>query len=474
MSISSALNAAQSGLATSQALSRVSAENVSNSMTPGYVKREGILVSRGPDGGGGVQVKEIRRDVDAAITRVARNELGKMTRHQAVFEGLQGYSAYLGQPSDEASPAARFSEFNTSLTTLVNLPSSNGAQLGAVVAAEELSASIVGASNFLAQVKSEVDMEVRYEVSDLNSYLYELASLNPLTTKIEPGSFERAEFEDRIDGLLDEVSKIADIRVSTTSDGWVNVYTNSGTALLEGEKVHDVRFEAALGELFAGDQEITPGKDGLYGIETGSLRGFLELKNEILPRFQLQLDEFARVLIQGFEAIDLTLNSGQVGLFTDNGQRFDSTRLDGLAGRLQVNDAVTAINGNEVWRIRDGFGGEEESNASSTSYIQAALDFFETSVEFNNDAALGSSVKVVNLASEIVAIQQSERANSEIKFERAKSASEVINSTRRNVEGVNIDDEIQRLTLIEQSFAANSSLLKTLNEMFETLLNALR
>lgn len=42
------------------------------------------------------------------------------------------------------------------------------------------------------------------------------------------------------------------------------------------------------------------------------------------------------------------------------------------------------------------------------------------------------------------------------------------------MQGVNVDDELQQLMLIEQSHAANATVMKTLGEMMDTLLAAVR
>jgi flagellar hook-associated protein 1 FlgK len=472
MSLPDAINAAQSGLAASQTLSRVAAENVSNAMTPGYVRRDAVLTSRG--GAGGVVVAEFRRDVDAALTRVARQETGKMTRHQAVYEGLRNYTAFLGQPSDDISPASRFSDFSNAMTTLVNLPSSNGAQLGAVVAAEELAASIRGAHNFLAEVRAEVDMEIRYEVSDLNQNLHRIAELNPLATQLQSNTLDAINYQDQIDRIIDEIAQTAEVRITKTSDGWVNVYTATGAALLEGDIVSDVTYNPGTGDFFAANQEITPGKDGLHGIENGSLMGFSELRNEILPRFQLQLDEYSRALVQSFESADSSLSATQAGLFTDAGSRFDASNLDGLAGRLTVNQLVQVTKDAEVWRIRDGLGVATEGDASDTQQIQTFIATFEAEVSVVSQAGLGANIRLGGLAAAVVASQHSERARAETLFNSATSAAEVVEASRRSAEGVSIDDEMIRLSMIEQSYAANSKLLKTLMEMFDTLLDAVR
>ena len=83
MSLSGALNSAVSGLQTTQGLSRIAADNVSNAMTPGYVRRQGMLVSPGP-GQGGPVIGEVRREVDASLQRLSRLENGKMAQYQVI------------------------------------------------------------------------------------------------------------------------------------------------------------------------------------------------------------------------------------------------------------------------------------------------------------------------------------------------------------------------------------------------------
>ena len=470
MSLTNALNVAQSGLSATQSLSRITAGNVSNAMTPGYVRREGVLVSRG--GAGGVLVGELRREVSNALDRVARQETGKMSTQQAIYEGLKNYVAYLGQPDEERSPSAKFSQFSAAITTLVNAPSSNGAQLGAVAAAEELATSIRGSSEFLAQVRTEVDMEIRYEVADLNQKLYEITRINKLTTKLEPGSIEALDNQDKIDKLLDDISQITDIRVTRSSDGWISLYTTTGAALLEGDRVFDVTYNPANGTFFAGGQEITPNKAGLHGLVNGSLAGFAKLRNDILPRFQLQLDEYARTLIQSFENLDQSLGPNDAGLFTDNGKRFDPARLHGLAGRLQINELVRPSGAGEVWRLRDGLAAANSGDQSDTTQIQAMIDAFNTVVPVDQQAGLGGNLTLGRLAAEIVSVQQSQYAKAQTSLSSAKSAAEVVQASRRSIEGVNIDDEMQRLSLIEKSFSANSKLLTVIMNMYDTLLKA--
>lgn len=471
MSLSGALNSATAGLHTTQGQSRIAADNVSNAMTPGYVRREAVLVTAS-GGQGGAVISEVRREVDATLQRMSRLENSRMTQYQSIQEGLTTYTAYLGQPGDGTSPADRFNDFQNSLTTLVNMPSSNGAQTSVALAAEDLVRSVKGAATTLSTTLNDVNMEIRYEVADLNTALYQLRDLNASGSGFTPGSLEAAQFDEKVDTILDQISGIVDTRIHRSSNGSISLYTVSGAALLEGRVVQDVTFNPSDGTLMAGNQDITPFKDGVRGIQHGSLAGLSELKRETIPQFSQQLDEYARGLIQTFEDADASLAPGEAGLFTDNGIAFDPANITGLASRLQINSKISSTGEAEVWRIRDGLGATSPGAGSETVQINAFLAGLDTAMNAATGTGIPAEVTLSDFSAEMITSQAATRARAENDFNAAASAAEVVMSARRNSEGVNIDDEMQQLLLIEQSYAANSRVLTAVSEMIDTLIAA--
>lgn len=471
MSLTGALNSASSGLRTTQTLSSVAADNVANALTPGYTRRSAAVVSTA-NGQRGVTIADIRREVDASLQRMSRMETGKMVRYQVLDEGLSRYTAFLGQPGDGRSPADKFSAFQNSFTTLINMPSAHGAQSGVALAAEDLAQSVRGAATSLSTTLSEVDMEMRYEVADLNQALYQLQDLNAKRLAFEPGTANAANMGEQIDGLLDQISGIVDTRVSFSSTGTVSVYTVGGAALIEGQSVQDVTFNAGDGTLMAGQQDITPFKDGVRGLQHGSLVGLSELKRTVIPQFNAQLDEYARGLIQSFENADTSLAPGEAGLFTDNGAAYNPANLTGLASRLQVNEKVSLTGDGEVWRLRDGLDAITEGPAADTTQIAAFVDGFNAAVGAPASTGIAATVTLQDFAAEMVTSQSTARVRAENNYSAARTAAEMVNGTRSNAEGVNIDDEMQRLLLIEQSYAANSRVLTTVSNMIDTLIAA--
>lgn len=459
------------GLRTTQTLSRINAENVANSSTEGYARRRAMTVTGDAPASGPI-VAEIRREVDSVLSRLSRTELGKMAKHQAVFDALNNYTVYLGQTGDGISPAEKYAAFSTSLTILVNTPASAEAQNGVVIAAEDLARSLRGASNTLAGTRADVDMEIRYEVSELNQALYDMASLNGRLVSITRGSSEAAQLGDQMDRLLDKIAGIVDIRTYANSDGSLNIYTSGGAALLERRQVQDVTFNTTTGLLLAGNQNVTPNMAGVRGLTDGSLAGLLEIKREIIPKFQLQLDEYARGLIIAFESSDPSLAPGEPGLFTDAGSSFDALNPENLAFRISVNDAVKPSEGGSVWRVRDGMGSSAPGDASDSSLVRNYIDALQQPFGAIAQTGISSSVKIADYGVQMVSAQFLERARSQENALIARSSAEIVLASRVNFEGVNVDEEMQDLQVIQQSYTANARVLTTVLGMIDTLLNA--
>lgn len=479
MGLSSALFTGMSGLQSNQKWSEVTARNISNANTEGYVKKTTQFSTRSDISGGGVYVSEIRREVDTSLNRMFRYENSKMEKEKAIFEGIEEYTAILGQPGDEKSPASSISEFKESLINLSNTPSSSGMQRSVATEAQSITKSLRDTSFALDQLRSETQMEIKYEVSDLNDSLYRLQKLNSDIVRLNQAPEGSNETLDEISRVIDKISSQLNIRVTQGINGKVNVFTGGGTPLLEDNAVNEVTvgidttatLQNPILRIEAGGINITPETPGVRGFEHGRLAGLTSVQNNIIPKFQLQLDELSRGLIQGFENSDDTVASGGAGLFTDDGIAFDPANLQGLASRIQVNDAVLPENGGSLWRIRDGVGATVKGAASDSTQINKFLDFFSSSVNFDPTTELPDNTTIENYANNMVASQQTKRTAAEDEYSAVKVTADTIEASRLSVQGVNIDDELQKLMIIQQSYGANSQLMKTVSNMMDTLIS---
>lgn len=463
MSLSTALNIASSGLGAAALKTGVTSQNIANADRPGFTRKS---VSTITTASGQVRAGSIDRSVDAMLIRLDRAGKSKLAAHATVAEGISAYTSHLGQPSDATSPAAHVEKLRAALATLAGFPDQEAAQLQVVSMAKAAASNLRDLSGTLDSVAREVDLNLRYDVTAVNDAMQELAQLNRrVGTPTEP--LDETRRADRMGELVDIVSEYMDIQTVTTGQGVVNLYTASGVELVVRDKVFDVSYDGTSGTLRAGTVDITLGVPG-RALTGGTLAGLIELNNRTVPAFRDQLDGMAAALVQGFEAANPIAPGGR-GLFTDAGGVFSAALQPGLAGRLTVNAALDPDFGGNPSLLQSG--GLPGVPASDASRIDAMTQVFSQVVTVDT-GGLGTTLTLADLAPTLVGNQQRVRANAEAAATTSRTASDTVSAARGNFEGVNIDDEMQKLLLVQQSYAANAKVLTTVTNMLDTLLAA--
>ncbi|MFG6082813.1 flagellar hook-associated protein FlgK [Paracoccus litorisediminis] len=463
MGLSTALNIAKSGLGVSAIRADIISRNIANAETAGYTRK---TVAQTTDSTGGPKVTSIDRTVDALLDRLNLSNLSKVASTQTMADGMSAYTDYLGQPSDEIAPTKTLSDLNSAFVTLSSGVNTSASQLAALASAQEMADHFNKLSGTLAEVGKEVEMNIRYDVADLNKALDAIASLNGKILLSGKGTVLTAEHQDEMGKLLETVSSFLDIQTVTDQSGMVSVLTSGGTELVKGKVVHDVTYDGGAGTLMAGRVEITPDQ-GNRAFTSGSLYGLFSLKNETLPEFNLQLDTMAAAMIQSFEAA-APLGAAGLGLFTDAGTAYDPTNIAGMAARIRINTEVDPDQGGDVSLLQKGTNPARAPGDSSV--VDAMLAIFSKPVGVPT-GNLGSG-DIVTLMAGMVSSQQMLRADAQSNATAAATSAATISASRENLQGVNVDDELQKLLLVEQSYAANSKVLTTVTQMLDDLLAA--
>lgn len=473
MSISNAFVSSRSGLAANAARSEVTANNIANADRPGYARR-GLLLTSGLNGTG-VQVSGLRRDVDAALDRMHRQEMSRTAKQDTIGDGLKVHAALLGGTGDPLSLSGRITALQSRLGELANDPAQPSLQRAALDAAAGVAAKLNATSATLTETAENTHNGIAVDVAKLNRLLADTADLNARIALREPGTREMALLEDTLATRLDEMSELIDLRTQRGADGGITVYTAGGTPLVEGRMVHRVEFDRVAGKLTAGDAEITPGVARARGFEEGRIAGRIALLNDVLPRMQLQLDEAARMLVVSFTQADATVEPPQAGLFTDrDGRTFDTDSAGGLAARIMINTDVRGDKGDALWKMRDGVNASLGAPESDSTQINRMLGGFDVPYDLLEGVGLGASARLTDFIPAMIADQQVARTSAEGRADSLRAGAQALETARQSIQGVSIDDELQQLAAIEQGYAANAIMMRTLGEMLDTLLAAVR
>ncbi|MFD1342035.1 flagellar hook-associated protein FlgK [Litorisediminicola beolgyonensis] len=469
MTITSAFNTVRTGLHTVGTRAELISSNIANSGREGYVRRDAELSTMI---NGGVTVAAIERELDTALVGLTRTESASASYHEAVVDSLSIYTNTLGEPGDSESLSVTLAEFQTALDLLGTVPDDIAALKGAVDAAVSLADSLNEASRAVTKAQVAAGDLLKQEIEETNVLLEKIVDLNRQIVTAEEGGMTRASLLDDRDAALDALAERIGITTQSDGQGRIDVLTDEGVALIEGLSFQPISYDAGTGTLSAGAQDITPGRTGVHGTQSGSLSARVTVKDIDLPQMAAQLDEVARALIETFEAADASLAVGQAGLLTDAGGVYDPLMQDGLAGRIAVNDAVRADVGGDPAKLRSGIGALVSAAASDRTQLTSFSDALAERQGFDGTLGLGSNMKLSDYVATLVADQKLRITEAKQDGEARRASSAALISERSQIEGVNVDDELQKLLAVEQAYAANSQVITALTRMMDTLLEA--
>lgn len=481
MSLTSAMNTALTGLAVSSRLADLTSTNIANAATPGYMRREAELTSVMLGGeGAGVTIAGINRDVSLFLLNERRSSEAAVSNQDTRATFLSRVETSLGTDS-ENSLMARIADFDSALISAASRPESDARLSEVLTSARQVVDHIVGTAKSIQTARTEADSAIAADVERLNTALAEVEELNGRILAANMAGRDSASLQDLRQRQIDQISGIIPVRQLPREDGVIALYSTSGAPLVDG-KASEFGFSATraitaemnladgpLSGLTLNGRDMSTGANSL--IAGGSLSANFAVRDELAPAAQANLDGLARDLVERFQAagVDPTLASGAAGLFTDRGAAFDPADEVGLSARLQINAAADPAEGGALWRLRDGLGAATQG-ASGDATLLRSLRTALTTESAPASASLDTGpLSLSALASTITSWAAQDRVTVEDQLTFAQSRATTLQEQEQR-HGVDTDQELQNLLLIEQSYTANARVIQTIDDMLATLM----
>jgi len=315
----------------------------------------------------------------------------------------------------------------TALIDAASQPRSDARLRAVVDAGSALTAKVDAISDTITAARQTADGQIATTVDEINIALSRLQVLNTDIAAGNHGGRDVSALLDRQQQLVDSIATHIPLREIDRGDGRIALISKDGATLLDGRA-------AVLG--FQPTGLIVPGMtlsgltldgqavplSGAGGVGGGALGAQFQIRDTVAVQAQQAVDGFAA---------DIDARFAQSGLFTD---------------------AVAA----EPWRLRDGLNAAAPSAGGDATRLNAMLS-----------AMKGAS------ATELVSGISTRRIAAEGEAAFATVRSDTLRVAEL-AEGVDTDTEMQKLLLIEQSYAANAKVIQTVDAMMQTLLGIMR
>lgn len=378
MSISS-LNIALSGLKAAQKGLDVTSNNIANASTPGYTRKI-LPQSTAMSGTGpvGVQVDDIIRSINMTLLRDLFHQSSAVSSFETRERFLSQIQAFHGSSDSETSISAQLGDLKNSFQQLADSPN-DPLKINNVLAEAQFTVQKFNdLAALVTQLRNDAQNEAAGVVSDVNSLLRTLASLNNSIKTQTVNGRSAADLEDQRDYIVQQISEKIDVTFYKNSENILVLQTRQGEILAD-QDARQLVFNATT----IGAESYYPATAaGLYidssvtGVNLtevdigGQLGALMNLRDEVLPRYGAQLDELAQKLASRFNAVGLRLFTDDDGTVPADTAPPAAPAYVGFASRMQIN---SNIQGNPDL-LRTGTTGDTIS-AGSNEVIRRVVDF---------------------------------------------------------------------------------------------------
>ena len=310
MGLLTALNTAASGLRSTQVGLDVVASNVANANSIGYSRRTVVAVqSVAGDRTTGVRSDTIERVLDTALQKQLRLETSGAAYTSSMARFALELDRLFGEPGSSSALDGSLNAFTESLQRLASDPSSYTARGEVLKAGDTLAGRIASIADSVQTLRSEAEGRIASAVDRANELLKGIAGFDG-DIRSASGAASPALLDER-DRMINELSQLMDVHVTTAADGSVSITTGGGLNLITGGAPVTLNFdgrgrlgpqstyspvdaERSVGTITAttyGGASIDLLANGL--IRSGEIGAALELRDQTLVQVQRQLDELA-------------------------------------------------------------------------------------------------------------------------------------------------------------------------------------
>ena len=391
--IAHVLNIATKALLSEQVGIEVTSHNITNVNTPGYSRQrvnfETSTPLPSPWGplGDGVKVRGIERAFDPFITARLDENTSTLSEYQARRTLLEQVASLFNE-THEAALNDRLSELWAAWHDLADNPTGLGERQALIQNALTLCELLNYQADSLVRERTSLVQQFSPLISEINSHAARIAELNQEISVSESNGQLANDLRDQRQLEIARLSELIGIRYFTSKDGMINVILPNGATLVQGVSACTLEYTVTPGDTVAVFLNGPGGvkQDITATLAGGKLDALLSVRDQIIVRYQQDLDKIAAELIaavnsQHTQGVGLELFSSVTGTYTVNDP---AAPLDSAG--LPFGDRI--VNGSfEIHVERDG-----AHLAASVIAVAPGMTLNDLITAINTDPGLGGLV----------------------------------------------------------------------------------
>lgn len=511
--VSVILDAALSGLKTSQRQLDVTSHNIANVNTPGYHRRSLTQYSQSIGGiGQGTVTGSVIRSANAALESQQLQSTTTVGGFQVKDQYRASIEQLYGKPGSGNSLSDAMLSFKKDLdgftVAVDNIPPST-----VVVGAQVLTGQLNTMSSQIQALRMQADQAISDGLQSANTMIDQLGDLNNKISTGQAVGLDTGDLQDQRQEIVRQLGSLMGIQTYLRPDGNMVVSTTTGRVMVDGTKLQKFgQIGAAPGNTLAtyvpvtAMTAVTPTQR--VGLGTLGSAGLPDLTDELiagggqlgallgqrgqysatatLPQGELQqrtaeLNQFALQLYSTIQATNLATTDvaadpvyDPTNAVNQANHFFSGVYPNPPANPGNIDNAATiAVHPDIIANatlLNTTTGGIDISIARN---LDTALN--TTNISFAAAGSLGAiQTTFIGYSSTIVNNVADLRLASKTGYQYNSDLLTNINTRLGDVQGVNLDEELSNLIVYQKSYQASAKTIQTANEMLDTVLNLKR
>lgn len=475
MALLNVFQSGKSGMTTAKAGISTAGHNISNASTEGFSRQRAVSEAQvtqqlagqgGPYHGQGSKLSRIERINDSYLEK----QLREGGRNLAYNEEKQVFLNQVEEVFNEMNGdglnrlVARF--FND-FRKLSGDPSNESVRQSVRESSQAMVNDFRRLSTEMEQIRNHIDNRIEGNMRELKTLSQELAELNNRIHIAEIQNNEANDLQDRRDMILKKMNTLVDISASKDNKGMVNVDIRGVGPIVTGPNFETFHMGRAKAQPDMGSVEnslqISRSPHSTEYItshfKNGKFGALLEARDQTVSMVKDRLDQLAF-------AISNAVNEIHEKGFTADGRTgisfFQNTgSVDGAAQRLALSTDVHSSVGNIAAALQPGAIGDNR-NALAIANLQ--------NIHFLN----GGRTTADDFYNSIVGDIGVTSSHNQETLTQNRSILAQLGKVRDQVSGVSIDEETTNLMQFQHAFDASAKVIKTADEMLDTVLSLRR
>ncbi len=210
-----------------------------------------------------------------------------------------------------------------------------------------------------------------------------------------------------------------------------------------------------------------------HHIRNGTIKGLEEARDNMIPNLKSELDEMAYALVKNMNAYQYS-GYGVAGDIDSTGVAFFNVlgSQSGAASRIHVSDKVQY----DPSLIGAAMGKKDENGRALTGTSGGSGDGTNASrMNVLNFAKVleGGTMTIGGIYDAMLSQIGTEAGHAKLMYTTQATVSEQIDSQRQACSGVNLDEELMDMVILNRAFGAMSRYITTMDEMLDKIINGM-